>query len=64
LTQLLDGTVQAEVEINERILRPKSFLQLFASHDLPGTLQEHRQYLKGLILKLDPQPGFSEFSGL
>ena len=51
--QPVHGLVQAAIEIDDNIGRPKTLLQLFARHDLAWTLDEGNQYLKGLLLEFD-----------
>ena len=41
------------IEINKGIRRPKFIAKLLARDHLPGMLQQHRQNLQGLFLKLD-----------
>jgi hypothetical protein len=61
LAQLLDRAIQAVIEVNECVGRPKSLAQFFPGYDLPGTLQQDHEYLKGLFLQLDPQPALAQF---
>src|SRR5690348_17931781 len=46
LTQSLDGSVDAVVELDDGAVRPKLLLQLFACNQLTRTLEQHRQKLK------------------
>jgi hypothetical protein len=50
LTEFIDGFVEPVVEIYKSIRRPKFLLKFFASYDLTGVLQQHRQHLEGLFL--------------
>ena len=61
--QPVHGLVQAAIEIDDNIGRPKTLLQLFARHDLAWTLDEGNQYLKGLLLKLDAHTFFAQLTG-
>jgi len=36
LAELLHGTVEAQIEIDEHVGRPESFLQFFPAHHSPG----------------------------
>ena len=49
------------VEIHESIRGPKFFLQFLARYNLTGVLDQHRQDLKGLLLKPDAQPVLTQF---
>jgi hypothetical protein len=44
------------VEVHECVLGPKPFAKLLSRDHLPGLRQQHRQYLEGLLLKLDLVP--------
>jgi hypothetical protein len=52
--QLSDRSVHADVEIDKGVGRPQLPLQLLPRHDLARMLEEHRQDLKWLLVKLDP----------
>jgi hypothetical protein len=41
------------VKINECVLRPERFLQLFTSYDLARMLKKYREDLQRLFLKFD-----------
>src|ERR1700730_343951 len=62
LAQLLYRAIQAVIEVNECVGRPKSLTQFFPVYDLSGTLQQDHQYLKGLFLQPDPQPALAQFA--
>lgn len=64
LTQLLYRGVQAQVEIDERVLRPKALPQFFPSDDLIGAFQQHDQNLKRLVRELDPYAGLAQLACL
>jgi hypothetical protein len=51
LTDFVDRFVEPVIEIHERVGGPERFLNLLASYDLAGVLKQHRQDLKGLLLK-------------
>src|SRR6266849_11037518 len=53
LPQLIYCLIQAMIEIDERVGRPKLAAQFLPSNYLAGLLQQHRQNLKRLLLKLD-----------
>jgi hypothetical protein len=50
------------VEIYERVRGPESFLELLASYDLAGMLDEHRQDLERLFLKANAQAAPPQFA--
>ena len=54
VAQLLDGAVQAGVEINKSVAGPKLLVQFLACHDLAGMLEQEREHLEGLVLELQP----------
>jgi hypothetical protein len=45
LAQLFDCAVQAVIEVNKRVGRPKPSLQFFPGHHLSRVLQQHDQHL-------------------
>jgi hypothetical protein len=47
-------------ELDYGIVRPKLVADLFAQDYLAGRLQQHPEYLKGLILKPDPETVFTQ----
>src|SRR5712692_7873593 len=55
VTQPLDCRVQAHVEVHEGIRRPELLLEFFSRDDLTRMLQQQRQDVKRLVLKLDLQ---------
>ena len=59
--QLVDGRVQAVVEIYERIRRPVLVPQLLTRHHFARSLQ-HRQYAERLFLQLDALALLAQFS--
>jgi hypothetical protein len=46
-----DCSIEAVVEVYKRLRGPKTGLQVLASNDLAGPLQEKGQNLKGLVLE-------------
>ena len=61
---LLMALFQTALEVDERVRRPKLFLEFFPRHDLAGTLQQHIQNLKRLLLQLDFAALPAQFAGL
>lgn len=62
LAQLVDGLVQAVIEIDERVGGPEPITQFFASDDLAGIFKQHCQNLYRLLLNLDLDAFFTKFS--
>jgi hypothetical protein len=62
-TYSVDGFVDAAVEIDDDILRPKAFLKFFPRHDLAGPLDQRREGLKGLLLQLNFYAVFAQLAG-
>src|SRR4029077_8746003 len=54
--------VEPVIEIHESIRGPEFFLKFLASYDLAGVFQQHRQDLKGLLLKPDAQAVPAQFA--
>jgi hypothetical protein len=61
LAQLVDGSIQAVVEIDERVLRPEFLAQFLARDDVSGPLQEKTQNLEWLFLKADAGAVLAQF---
>ena len=53
LANLVDRSIQAVVEIDERVGRPDFLPQIVAGDDLSGMLQQSRENLEGLFLEPD-----------
>jgi hypothetical protein len=53
LTQLLDGFVQAFVELHEGVARPKGPLEFLAADQPSGAFQQQSQHPERLILERD-----------
>ena len=62
-SQLGHGLVQAAIEIHKRVGWPELFSQLFAGHHFSGMFQKEGEYLKRLLLQLDPNAVFPQFGG-
>jgi hypothetical protein len=62
IPQFLDRAVQAGIEVNKSVLRPKFLLQFLAGDQLAGTLQQDDQQLKGLVLKLNANTILVQFA--
>jgi len=60
---LVDGSIQAIIEIHKRIRRPQLAPQFLSRHNLPGILQQQRQHLERLILQTNLQPALAELAG-
>jgi hypothetical protein len=53
---LLDGGVQAVLEVHVQVIRPQPPAQLFPRHQLAGALQEQGQDLERLLLQPEAGP--------
>ena len=62
LTDLVDRFVEPVIEIHESVCGPERFLNLLASDDLAGVLEQHRQDLEGLFLKPNSQAVLAQFA--
>src|SRR6185436_5536221 len=63
LPQLLDGGVDAVVELDDGVVGPELLSNLFAQHYLAGIFQKHEQDLEGLLVKPDLQAMLAELRG-
>ena len=63
LAQLLDGGVQANIEVHKGLGRPEPPLQFFTGNDLTRMLQQHGENLERLLVQLDFQPVLAQFAG-
>jgi hypothetical protein len=61
---LLNGRVDAMLELHHRMVGPKLLLDFFASRDSASVLDEHSQNLERLVLEHNPSAGFVQFSRL
>jgi hypothetical protein len=50
------------VEIHESVCGPELFLKFIASYDLTVAHKQHRQHLKGLLLKPDSEGTLAQFA--
>jgi hypothetical protein len=64
LANLADRTVQALLEVNERVIRPKLALKLLPGHHFPGTFQQRGQHLERLLLNFEPDTVFTDLAAL
>jgi hypothetical protein len=62
LPKLLDCSVNAVVELDYRIVRPKSFADLLAVNQVSAALDQHQQDLERLFLEQDFAVFSAEFS--
>jgi len=62
LAQFVDRRVQAVIKIDESIGRPDRRAQLFPGYYLAGMLQQQREHMEGLLLKLDPYALLAQFA--
>jgi hypothetical protein len=53
VAQSFDRRVEADIEIDKCVGRPKLLVKVFPGHQLARLLKQHGQDLKGLIVKLD-----------
>jgi len=51
LANLVDGFIEAVIEVDERIGGPEAPLQFLPGDDLAAVLEEHGENLKGLLLE-------------
>lgn len=61
-TQTLDGCVQAGIEIDKSVRRPKRRMKIFARHNRSGALQQLSENQERLILKMQLSAASSEFT--
>ena len=52
VAQLLDGAVQTGIEVNKSVCRPEFLTEFLARNYVAGMLEQKREYLEGLVLKL------------
>jgi len=63
-TQTLDGCVEACIEIDKGVCRPKRRMKIFARDNRAGTLKQLPENKEGLILKTQLRAVSSEFTRL
>jgi hypothetical protein len=63
LAEFPDRRSQTVVKIHERVGGPDSLPELLADDEFPGTFEQYRQDLKGLLLQLDLYTSLAEFTG-
>jgi hypothetical protein len=63
IADLVDGFVEAVVEVDIGVGGPETFLQIFAGDDLAGMVEEHREDADGLFLEADAKAVFAELAG-
>jgi hypothetical protein len=54
ITQPANGSIQAVLEINERVRRPQSLSQFFAGNEPSRTIEKRPEKLKWLFGEVDP----------
>jgi|SRR5580700_10898764 hypothetical protein len=64
LPEFLDGAVEAKVEVDEGVFRPKFFLEFVAGDDQARALEQHREDLERLLLELDANARLAQFASL
>jgi hypothetical protein len=63
VAELVDGGVQAMLEIDEGVFGPEALLELLAGDDEAGVFQENGEDLEWAILEFETDPGFAELAG-
>src|SRR5512147_587966 len=63
-TELRNGNVDGLVEVTKTSIGPDAGTQFLPGHDLPRVFQQHFQKLEWLLLNLDPDSSFAQFSGV
>jgi hypothetical protein len=63
VAELVDGGVEAVLEIDEGVFGPEAFLELLAGDDEAGLFQEDGENLEGAILDFQADAGFAQFTG-
>ncbi|HEY8549672.1 MAG TPA: hypothetical protein VIL35_06945 [Vicinamibacterales bacterium] len=58
-----DRGVQTMLEIDERVVRPETFPERFARHQLAGLFEQHREQLQGLLLEVEPRARLPQLAG-
>ena len=58
--QSIHRGIDTMIELDNRIVRPEAFPNLLARNHFPGRFEQHPEYLKGLILKPDPEAVFEQ----
>lgn len=61
--EFADGGIEAFVEADVGMARPEARLQFLTRDYFSGTLEEHRQDAKGLLLKRYSAAGLMHFAG-
>ena len=60
-SQLIDGGIQAVVEVNKSVIRPEFFAEFLPGYHLSRAFQKKRQNLKGLFLQTNSGAVLSQF---
>ena len=63
LADLVDGGVQAVIEVDESVGGPELLLQLLAGDDLAGAVEQESQDLERLSLEAEPHAILAQFPG-
>jgi len=64
IAELVYGGIQAMIEVNEGVARPKLGPKFLARDQLPGTLNQDRKNLKWLPYKFEPCSMLPQFVGV
>ena len=61
---LVDGRVEAVIEVNKRVSGPELFAQVLAGNHVAGMFEQQSKHLERLLLEPNADAAFAEFSGL
>ena len=62
LADLVDGGVEAMVEVDEGVGGPEFLLQFFAGDDFSGALEQQGEHLEGLTLQAKLDSALAQFA--
>jgi hypothetical protein len=62
-TDFVDGFIEPVIEIHESVRGPNFSLELLASDDLAGMVEQHNENLQWLFLEADAEAVFAQFTG-
>ncbi len=62
VAQLLNGGVDAVIELHDGVVRPKAEANLLAQHHLAGMLQQHTKDAAGLFPQAEPDAVFAQLT--
>jgi len=63
IAESLNGSIDTFVEFDDGVIRPELLANFFAEHYFTGMLQQHHQYLYGLLAQPDANAVLSQFAG-